>query len=238
MSAKRVMVVGGDGYCGWATALHLSKLGYDVAIYDNLIRRHWDATHHIETLTPIASIERRIAAWRALNGKTIALFIADTPSYKDLSATIGAFRPDTIVHFGEQRSAPFSMIDRRHALMIIDLRDTVACVELSIANPPEPGRLQIFNQFTEMFSVLELAERVQSVAQRRGLEATIEHVSNPRIEREEHDDNAKNTSLLALGLEPHLLDDVTISGMLNLAEHYRDRIDVALIAPTVQWRRD
>jgi UDP-sulfoquinovose synthase len=116
MSTKRVIVVGGDGYCGWATSLHLSKLGYDVAIYDNLIRRHWDATHNIETLTPIASIERRIAAWHELTGKTIELFVADTTNYEDLSAALRSFRPDTIVHFGEQRSAPFSMLDRRHAL--------------------------------------------------------------------------------------------------------------------------
>jgi UDP-sulfoquinovose synthase len=117
----------------------------------------------------------------------------------------------------------------------IDLRDTVACVELSIANPPDPGRLQIFNQFTETFGVLELAERVQRVAQERGLAATIEHRDNPRVEREAHYYHAKNTSLLALGLQPHLLDDATIGAMLDLAAAHRDRIDMQLIAPNVRW---
>jgi UDP-sulfoquinovose synthase len=383
MANRRVLVVGGDGYCGWATALHLSKLGYDVAILDNLIRRHWDATHRIDTLTPIAPIDRRIAAWQRLTGKKIGLFIADVADYAQLAPAIESYAPDAIVHFGEQRSAPFSMIDREHAVMtqtgnvtgtlnmlfamrdyapnahlvklgtmgeygtpnidieegyieiqhngrrdvlpypkqpgsfyhlskvhdsdnisfacriwglratdlnqgvvygnanetgddpelvnrfdydglfgtvlnrfcveavvghpltvygaggqtrsFIDLRDTVACVELSIANPPDPGRLQVFNQFTEMFSVLELAERVQRVATKRGLDAAIEHRENPRVEREAHYYNAKNTSLLSLGLMPHLLEDTTIDAMLDLAEKHRDRVDLAQINPNVQW---
>jgi UDP-sulfoquinovose synthase len=386
MAKKRVMVVGGDGYCGWATSLHLSALGYDVAIFDNLIRRHWDATHGIETLTPIATIERRIAAWQRLTGRSIALFIADVGDYAQLAAALETFRPDTIVHFGEQRSAPFSMIDREHAVMtqtgnvtgtlnilfamrdiaphahlvklgtmgeygtpnidieegylevthngrrdvlpypkqpgsfyhlskvhdsdnisfacrvwglratdlnqgvvygnadetcdgpelvnrfdydglfgtvlnrfcveavighpltvygaggqtrsFIDLRDTVACIELSVANPPEPGRLQVFNQFTEMFGVLELAERVARVARARGLEPVIEHRDNPRVEREAHYYNAKNTSLLALGLQPHLLEDATIDAMLDLAVQHRNRISLDLIAPHVRWAPD
>ncbi|HEY5348519.1 MAG TPA: NAD-dependent epimerase/dehydratase family protein [Candidatus Lustribacter sp.] len=383
MAKKRVLVVGGDGYCGWATALHLSTLGYDVAILDNLIRRHWDATHRIETLTPIAPIDRRLAAWQRLTGRTIALFVADVADYAQLAPAIEAYAPDAIVHFGEQRSAPFSMIDRAHAVMtqtgnvtgtlnilfamrdlvpnahlvklgtmgeygtpnidieegyleirhngrsdvlpypkqpgsfyhlskvhdsdniafacriwglratdlnqgvvygnsvetaadpelvnrfdydglfgtvlnrfcveavaghpltvygaggqtrsFIDLRDTVACAELSIANPPAPGRLQVFNQFTETFSVSELAERVARVATQRGLAARIEHRENPRVEREAHYYNARNTSLLALGLTPHLLEDATIDAMLDLTERYRDRVDLAQIAPNVQW---
>ena len=315
--AKRVLVVGGDGYCGWATALHLSKRGYEVAILDNLIRRHWDMIHMIRTLTPIRRIEMRVATWKRLTGKTIPLYIADVREYQQLAAVIESFEPDAIVHFGEQRSAPFSMIDREHAVLtqagnvtgtlnilfamrdlapnahlvklgtmgeygtpnidieegyieiehkgrrdvvpfpkqpgsfyhlskvhdsdnisfacriwglratdlnqgvvygnsdetaqhphlvnrfdydglfgtvlnrfcvqavvghpltvygsggqtrgFIDMRDTVACVELSIANPPEGGRLQVFNQFTETFGVLELAERVARVAAARGL---------------------------------------------------------------------
>ena len=380
---KRVLVVGGDGYCGWATVLHLSTLGYEVGILDNLVRRRWDASHGIGTLTPIASIERRIAAWKRLTGRTIDLFVADVADYAQLAPGIETFAPDAIVHFGEQRSAPFSMIDREHAVLtqtgnvtgtlnilfamrdlapdahlvklgtmgeygtpnidieegylevthngrrdvlpypkqpgsfyhlskvhdsdnisfacriwglratdlnqgvvygnsdetaadpelvnrfdydglfgtvlnrfcveavvghpltvygaggqtrsFIDLRDTVACVELSIANPPDPGRLQVFNQFTETFGVLELAERVRHVARARGIEARIEHRDNPRVEREAHYYNAKNTSLLALGLQPHLLDDATIDAMLELTERHRDRVDLAQIAPNVRW---
>jgi UDP-sulfoquinovose synthase len=86
-----------------------------------------------------------------------------------------------------------------------------------------------------MFSVLDLAERVQRVALERGISAVIEHRENPRVEREAHYYNAKNTSLLALGLQPHLLDDATIGSMLDLAAKHRDRIDMKLIAPNVQW---
>ena len=83
--------------------------------------------------------------------------------------------------------------------------------------------------------MLELAERVQRVATQRGLTATIEHRENPRVEREAHYYNAKNTSLLALGLQPHLLEDATIAAMLDLAELHRDRVDLAQIDPNVQW---
>ena len=117
MVKNRVMVVGGDGYCGWATALHLSRLGYEVAILDNLVRRHWDAQHRIHTLTPILPIEDRISAWKRTTGKTIALYIVDVADYALLAGAIREFQPDAIVHFGEQRSAPFSMIDRRHTLL-------------------------------------------------------------------------------------------------------------------------
>jgi UDP-sulfoquinovose synthase len=117
----------------------------------------------------------------------------------------------------------------------IDLRDTVACLELAIANPPAPGRLAVFNQFTEIFSVRELAERVQRVAAARGIACEIQHRENPRIEREEHYYNAKNTSLIGLGLQPHLLDDHTIDMMLDIAVTYRNRVSPALIPPHVGW---
>jgi UDP-sulfoquinovose synthase len=381
--AKRVLILGGDGYCGWATALHLSRRGYDVTILDNLIRRHWDATHLLESLIPIATIDRRIAAWKRATGKTIGLHLVDVCDYEPLAATIRTVLPDTIVHFGQQRSAPFSMIDREHTLLtqvgnltgtlnilyamrdivphahlvklgtmgeygtpnidieegyieiehngrkdtlpypkqpgsfyhlskvadsdniafasriwklratdlnqgvvyglsdetsgdhdlanrfdydglfgtvlnrfcveavvghpltvygaggqtrsFIDLRDTVACLELAIANPPEPGRLAVFNQFTEIFSVRELAERVQRVAAARGIACEIQHRENPRIEREEHYYNAKNTSLIGLGLQPHLLDDHTIDMMLDIAVTYRNRVSPELIPPHVGW---
>jgi UDP-sulfoquinovose synthase len=386
MSAeKRVIVLGGDGYCGWATSLFLSRLGYEVAILDNGVRRRWDAEHGIETLTPIAAPAVRAASWRRWSGRTLPAYDVDICDYDALATALADFRPDTIVHFGEQRSAPFSMIDRRHSLLtqvgnltgtlnllyamrdvvpdahlvklgtmgeygtpnidieegyieiehngrrdvlpypkqpgsfyhlskvhdsdniafacrmwnlratdlnqgvvygmsdetaaapelvnrfdydglfgtvlnrfcveavvghpisvygaggqtrgFIDLRDTVACMELAIANPPPPGRLQVFNQFTEMWSVRDLAELVRRVARERGIDATIEFRENPRIEREAHYYNAKNTSLLALGLQPHLLDDRTVNAMLDLAMRHRDRVRFDLIDPHVRWGR-
>ncbi|MCS6815182.1 MAG: NAD-dependent epimerase/dehydratase family protein, partial [Cyanobacteria bacterium] len=110
----KVLVIGGDGYCGWATALHLSNRGYEVGILDSLVRRHWDLELCIETLTPIAPIQQRLQRWKALTGKTIDLFIGDITNYDFLIKSLRRFEPDAIVHFGEQRSAPFSMIDREH----------------------------------------------------------------------------------------------------------------------------
>ncbi|HEY9835310.1 MAG TPA: hypothetical protein V6D27_00220, partial [Vampirovibrionales bacterium] len=77
----RVLVIGGDGYCGWATALYLSNHGYDVAILDNLVRRHWDMQLCVETLTPIAPIQQRLQRWRDLTGKSIDLFLGDITDY-------------------------------------------------------------------------------------------------------------------------------------------------------------
>ena len=85
----KALVIGGDGYCGWATALHLSNKGYEVGILDNLARRHWDAQLGVSALTPIASIQQRIQRWKDLTGKTIDLFIGDITNYDFL---IKAFR--------------------------------------------------------------------------------------------------------------------------------------------------
>src|SRR4051794_37855831 len=106
----RVIVIGGDGYCGWATALHLANRGHDVGILDSLVRRHWDLELAIESLAPIASIHKRLERWRQLSGQVIELFVGDICRYDFLSEALRRFEPDAIVHFGEQRSAPFSMI--------------------------------------------------------------------------------------------------------------------------------
>ncbi|MFM7792018.1 MAG: NAD-dependent epimerase/dehydratase family protein, partial [Microcystis panniformis] len=113
----RVLVIGGDGYCGWATALHLSNRGYEVGILDSLVRRYWDLQLGCDTLTPIAPISHRIQRWQDLTGKSIDLFVGDINDYDFLIQSLRQFQPDTIVHFGEQRSAPFSMIDREHAVL-------------------------------------------------------------------------------------------------------------------------
>ena len=113
----KVLIVGGDGYCGWATALYLSNQGYEVGILDSMVRRHWDIQLQVETLTPIAPIQQRIQRWKDITGKKIDLYIGDITNYDFLSTTLRQFEPESIVHFGEQRSAPFSMIDREHAVM-------------------------------------------------------------------------------------------------------------------------
>lgn len=385
MSAMRILILGGDGFCGWPTALYLSHKGHEVAILDNLSRRAWDDELRIRSLTPIAMPQERLDAWKRVSGKTIPLYIGDLTDYEIVRAAFEQFAPDAIVHYGEQRSAPYSMIDRQHAVFtqvnnvvgtlnvlyamrdhtpqahliklgtmgeygtpniaieegyitiehegrsdtlpypkqpgsfyhlskshdshnilfacriwglratdlnqgvvynvgvdeteldpalanrfdydevfgtalnrfcaeaavghaltvygaggqtrgFIDIRDTVRCIELAALHPAEAGEMRVLNQFTEQFSVLDLATRVDAVAGRMGLETHIAHVANPRVEKEQHFYEAKHTKLLDLGLQPHLLDDTTIAGLLERALRYRDCIDLKRILPTVTWK--
>jgi UDP-sulfoquinovose synthase len=382
----KVLVIGGDGYCGWATALYLSNKGYEVGIIDSLVRRHWDLELGVQTLTPIAPIQQRLQRWRDLTGKSIDLFVGDITNYEFLSKAMRQFEPEAIVHFGEQRSAPFSMIDREHAVLtqvnnvvgtlnilysmrhefpdchlvklgtmgeygtpnidieegyitiehngrkdtlpypkqpgsfyhlskvhdshnihfackvwglratdlnqgvvygvlteetgmdellinrldydgvfgtalnrfciqaatgfpltiygkggqtrgFLDIRDTVRCVEIAIANPAEAGQFRVFNQFTELFSVGDLAVMVQNAGTKMGLDINVNHIDNPRVEKEEHYFYAKNTSLMSLGLQPHYLSDSLLDSLLNFALKYNHRVDKNQILPKVSWRR-
>ncbi|NEP74083.1 MAG: NAD-dependent epimerase/dehydratase family protein [Okeania sp. SIO2G4] len=404
----KVLVIGGDGYCGWATALYLSNQGYEVGILDSMVRRHWDMQLQVETLTPIAPIQQRIQRWKELTGKKIDLYVGDITDYNFLSNTLRQFEPESIVHFGEQRSAPFSMIDREHAVMtqvnnvvgtlnilyamkedfpdchlvklgtmgeygtpnidieegyitiehngrkdtlpypkqpgsfyhlskvhdshnihfackiwglratdlnqgivygvaltgllsdeiikdellinrldydavfgtalnrfciqaaighpltvygkggqtrgLLDIRDTVRCMEIAIANPAEAGKFRVFNQFTEMFSVGDLAMMVQKAGKAFKDKASkdlnlapddldnldnveINYLENPRVELEQHYFNAKNTNLLDLGLQPHYLSDSLLDSLLNYAIQYKQRVDKDHILPKVSWKR-
>ncbi|WP_193198949.1 NAD-dependent epimerase/dehydratase family protein [Nostoc sp. MG11] len=383
----KVLVIGGDGYCGWATALYLSNRGYQVGILDSLVRRHWDNELGVETLTPIAPIQQRLQRWQDLTGKSVDFFVGDITNYEFLQRALDKFQPNAIVHFGEQRSAPFSMIDREHAVLtqvnnvvgtlnllyamredfpdchlvklgtmgeygtpnidieegyitiehngrkdtlpypkqpgsmyhlskvhdshnihfacriwglratdlnqgvvygvlteetgmdellinrldydgvfgtalnrfciqaaighpltvygkggqtrgFLDIRDTVRCVELAIANPAQPGEFRVFNQFTEQFSVGDLALMVKKAGNALGLNVDINHLDNPRVEKEEHYFNAKNTKLLDLGLQPHLLSDSLLDSLLNFAIKYQKRVDNKQILPKVSWHRN
>jgi UDP-sulfoquinovose synthase len=112
----KICVLGGDGYCGWAAALYLSGRGHEVSIVDSLVRRQWDRDLEVETLTPILSMPERLSLWRQMTGKTIRFFPGDVTDYEFLSATVHTLDPEVVVHFAEQRSAPYSMIDREHAV--------------------------------------------------------------------------------------------------------------------------
>jgi UDP-sulfoquinovose synthase len=117
----RVLILGGDGFCGWPTALHLSAQGHEVAIVDNGSRRRIDEELGAGSLTPIASLETRLAAWREVSGKAIAAH--ELTIGKDFDALVDlltSFRPDGIVHFAEQRAAPYSMKSARHKRYTVD----------------------------------------------------------------------------------------------------------------------
>src|SRR5438067_7744320 len=112
----RVIVFGADGYLGWPTSLHLSARGHDVIAADNLIRRRWDVLCGTESLVPIASMKRRVERWKALTGREIKWEKLDLTSLADTTALITQYQPEAVVHFAEQRSAPYSMISASHAV--------------------------------------------------------------------------------------------------------------------------
>ncbi len=381
----RICVLGGDGYCGWATALYLSKRGHRVAIIDNFLRRQWDHEVGAQSLTPIRPLAERLRVWQDLTGRTIDFFCGDVTDYEFLSSAIESFQPDTIVHFAEQRAAPYSMIDRKHAVFtqvnnvvgtlnvlfaiqeivpnchlvklgtmgeygtpnidieegyiriqhngrtdvlpfpkqpgsfyhlskvhdshnimfackiwglratdlnqgvvygtvtdevamdealinrfdydsvfgtvlnrfcaqaasghpltvygkggqtrgFLDIRDTVRCIEIACLHPAAPGECRVYNQFTEQFSVLDLAQMVKTAAGEMGLPVTIDHMPTPRVEAEEHYYNARHSKLIDLGLRPHYLSDSLIDSLMNIAMKYQDRIDMSVFHPQVEWR--
>jgi UDP-sulfoquinovose synthase len=382
----KITVLGGDGYCGWATALYLSKRGHSVSIVDNFARRQWDHELGVQTLTPIRTLPERLRAWKRLTGLDIESYSGDVTDYEFLASVIEDLRPDAVVHFAEQRAAPYSMIDRQHAVFTqvnnvvgtlnllfairehapechlvklgtmgeygtpnidieegyisiehngrrdvlpypkqpgsfyhlskvhdshnimfvcrtwglratdlnqgvvygtttdevaldealvnrfdydevfgtvlnrfcveaavgypltvygtggqtrgyIDIRDTVRCIELACLTPAAPGEFRVFNQFTEQFSVLQLAHLVEVAAGHLGLEVTIQHLTDPRVEQQEHYYNAKHSKLLDLGLQPHFLSESLLDSLVNIAVEYRDRVDESLFMPRVDWRR-
>jgi UDP-sulfoquinovose synthase len=118
----------------------------------------------------------------------------------------------------------------------INLRDTIRCIELAIAAPPAEGEYRVFNQITEQFSLIQLAEMVAEQSRSFGLEAQVRHLPNPRVEAEQHYYNATHTRLIELGLEPHLLNEAVLESLIGLAIKRREQIDRKLILPTVNWR--
>src|SRR5256886_2640992 len=112
----KILVLGGDGYCGWPTALYLSHCGHDIGIVDSFHRRLWDHELGAQTLTPIRPLPDRLRVWSRVHGEEIESFVGDITDYEFVSTVVQRFEPEAIVHFAEQRSAPYSMIDRRHAV--------------------------------------------------------------------------------------------------------------------------
>ncbi|NDJ76635.1 MAG: NAD-dependent epimerase/dehydratase family protein [Chloroflexi bacterium] len=112
----RILVLGGDGYLGWPQALYLSQKGHEVAVFDNLARRQFDLRHGFDSLVPIQTLHRRIACWQELAGREIVHYHGDTRDYPALSHAFQEFEPEVAVHYAEQRAAPYSMIDREHAV--------------------------------------------------------------------------------------------------------------------------
>jgi UDP-sulfoquinovose synthase len=381
----RILILGGDGYLGWPTAMRFSARGHDVCVVDNFARRRWHNEHSTDSLTPISGLADRIDAWREVSGRDISAFVGNIEDGEFLDRVVAEFLPETVIHYGEQPSAPFSMISRRHAVEtqqtnvvgnlnrlwslrdhvpechlvklgtmgeygtpnidieegyieiehkgrkdtlpfpklpgslyhcskvhdstnihfacrvwglratdlnqgvvygvetdetalderlctrfdydeifgtalnrfctqavighpltvygkggqtrgFLNIRDTLECVELAVTNPAGRGEMRVYNQFTEQFTILELAELTRRAGAELGYDVEIENVENPRVELEEHYYNAANTKLRDLGLKPHFLGEELVRSMLTTIDRYKDRVITRAIAPRTQWR--
>jgi UDP-sulfoquinovose synthase len=382
----RILILGGDGYLGWPTAMHFSNRGHEVHVVDNYLRRDAHREAGTDSLTPIASsLPARAAAWRDVTGKDIGVTEGDLVDWSVVEPVFREFEPEAIIHYGEMPSAPYSMKDREHAVFTqtnnvvntlnilwamqefaptahlvklgtmgeyctpnidieegfleiahkgrrdtlpfpkvpgsmyhlskvhdshnihfacriwrlratdlnqgvvygietpetkldprlltrfdydevfgtalnrfclqavighpltvygkggqtrgyLNIVDTIQCVELATLNPAAQGEFRVFNQFTEQFSVQELATLVQHAGREHGLEVVVQPVDNPRIEREDHYYNAINTKLLDLGLQPHLLSETLIEHVFDVIGRYRDRVIEDHILPRTRWR--
>jgi UDP-sulfoquinovose synthase len=380
----KILILGGDGYLGWPTAMYLSRAGHDVAVVDNFAKRRWELELNVEPLIPIHTLQDRVEAWRECTARPIELFVGDLRNYGVVEGILENFRPEAIVHYGEQPSAPYSMIDHNRSVFtqvnnvtgtlnvlwamkklelgchlvklgtmgeygtpnidieegfleiqhkgrtdvlpfpcqpgsfyhlskvhdshnirfacrawnvaatdlhqgvvygvgteetclderlatsfhyddvfgtalnrfcvqavagmpltvygkggqcrgFLNLRDTLRCVELAILHPAQPGEYRVFNQFTETFAILQLAELVAKQSRKMGLQAAIEHLENPRVEQEQHHYNPTHTKLLDLGLQPRLLSDELVESMIGTILKYKHRIKQEIILPKVKW---
>jgi UDP-sulfoquinovose synthase len=365
--------------------MNLTANGYEVAVADNYLRRRLCREENVDPLFDLPDLHERVALWESISGYKIKVFIGDLTNWEFVAEVFRKFTPDGIVHYAEQPAAPYSMLNRRAAMLTLqnnltvtanvifavkefcpeahivklgtmgeygtpdidieegwlevehrgrqqeflyprqasslyhttkimdtdllwfyvrtwsirvtdlmqgpvyglftvensdyeellpffnydelfgtvlnrfvvqavadypltvygkggqtrgylNIKDTLNCVRLSLEKPAERGELRIFNQFTETFSVRELAERVQRVGNRLGLNVEIRPVLNPRLEAEDHYYNPAHTGLLELGLEPHYLTDQVIVDMLNLVLRHRDRINTDAIFKGVKWQ--
>jgi UDP-sulfoquinovose synthase len=380
----RVMVLGGDGYLGWPTAMDFAAAGHEVVVVDNYLRRLIARGTRSEPLVDAPNLEERCEIFSSVSGRQIAARIGDCSDMMFFDGVFAEFLPDCVIHYAEQPSAPYSMrgfheaqltfrnnlsvtfnliwailrqkldchivklgtmgeygtpnIDieegwieiehqgRRdkflfprqagslyHTTKVLDtdllwfyvrtcglhvtdlmqgpvyglstrecdghpqlmpnfhyddifgtvvnrflvqavadvpltvygkggqtrgylnLKDTLQCVRLAAEHPAAAGELRVFNQFTEQFTVNELAERVRRAAAQLGFAVEIKPIQNPRKEREEHYYNAKHSGLLELGLQPHLMSDDVLTAMLEAIIPHKGNIDVQKIMPRVRW---
>jgi UDP-sulfoquinovose synthase len=365
--------------------MYLSERGYEVLGIDNYFRRNAARELDCESLIPTPDLHERVRIWQDVSGKDINVRVGDATDYEFLVSVFREFVPDAVVHYAEQPSAPYSMMDRGRAAFTVsnnllstlniiyavkdinpschivklgtmgeygtpeidieegwidiehkgrtdrflfprqagslyhttkiqdtdmlwfyvriwglrvtdlmqgpvygistdeadrdekllpnfhydeifgtvfnrfivqsaadypltvfgrggqtrgylNLRDTMQCVELALSSPAGAGELRVFNQLTETFTVNELADRIKSVGGRLGYDVQIQHMENPRVEKEEHYYNPVYSGLMDLGLEPHYLNDEIIEGFFRTVERYRENINRDAIFRGVRWK--
>ncbi|UTV82129.1 NAD-dependent epimerase/dehydratase family protein [Acidithiobacillus sp. YTS05] len=192
MMQKRILVLGGDGFCGWPTTLHLSARGHELHIVDNFVRRRQDEELGVQSLTPIRPLSERIEAWRDVSGHDLGLSTLDIArDYAELKNLIGQWRPDAIVHFAEQRSAPYSMKSSWHKRFTVDnnLNATHNVLCAIVENGLEEythlvhlGTMGVYGYKTSRFKLPEGYQRVRILShenQEEGEETEILYPPDP-----------------------------------------------------------
>ena len=380
----RILILGGDGYLGWPTAMHLSAHGHEVAIVDNYMRRTLAMQEDVEPLNNVPNLNIRVRLWEKYSGIQIKPYIGDLCIWSVVERVFKDFQPQAVVHYAEQPSAPFSMLRREAAALTlnnnlgvtanlifavrefcpdchivkigtmgeygtpnidieegwieivhnarkdsflyprqagslyhttkimdtdllwfyvrmwelrvtdlmqgpvyglftrenldsedllsffcydeifgtvlnrfivqaaigypltvygkggqtrgyINIMDTLDCVRLSLENPAAKGELRIYNQFTEVFSVNDLAEKVKDAGYEIGIDVKIEHIENPRLESESHYYNPMHTGLLDLGLRPNLLTKDVLIRLLKFTVKNKNNIEIGKIIRRIKW---
>ena len=384
---KTILILGADGYLGWPTAMHFAKLGYKVIAVDNFAKRQWELEGGIEPLFPVSTLHKRVSLFKEITGYKITLEIGDLCNHRFVFKLFENYKPDVVIHYAEQPSAPYSMKDRSSAYYtqhnnvlgnlnvlfamrhmhndchliklgsmgeygtpnidieegyleiehkgrkdllpfpmqtnsfyhlskvhdsnnirfatklwglrttdlnqgvvygvstpetelhpqlatsfhydevfgtalnrfctqavvghpltlyglgkqtkaMLNIVDTLQCVQLAVENPAEVGFMRVFNQFTESFTLTELAQTIKDEAEKMGYEPTIAYVDNPRTEDEDHYYNPVSTGLPELGLKPTLLAGDVLSNMLRKIDEHKDRVDTSVIRMNVKWKND
>jgi len=112
----RILILGGDGYLGWPTAMYLSRQGHEISVLDNFAKRRWEMELNVEPLIPVRTLHDRVRAWQEVTGRKIELFVGDLRNYEMVKGVLESFQPEAMVHYGEQPSAPYSMMDHSRAV--------------------------------------------------------------------------------------------------------------------------
>ena len=383
----KILILGSDGYLGWPTTMHFANLGHDVFAIDNLSKRKIESEYGIEPINSVKFFQDRVKIWNQNQKNQINYLVTDLLNYKTLCEILSDFRPETIVHYAEQPSAPYSMADREKAVYtqhnnvignlnllfaikkycpdshliklgtmgeygtpnidieegwlnikhngredrvlypkkpgsfyhlskvhdsaniefacriwgirctdlnqgfvygvstkeieldfenlstafhydsifgtiinrfitqmtiqkpmsvygngtqkraFLNIQDTINCVQIASDNPAKKGEFRVFNQFTEFSSLNEMAQKIKNFGDKNKLNPEISHITNPRIEEEDHYYNPKNTSLISLGLKPILFDDVEIEKIYKVAQRHKNKINLETLDPKnrIKW---
>lgn len=383
---SKILILGGDGYLGWPTTMHFAALGHKVYTLDNFCKRKIEFETGITPLVHVRTLYQRVDIWNKNQNNKIKYYTCDLLNHRLIYDILEEIKPDTIIHYAEQPSAPYSMMGREacfftqhnnvmgnlnllfamkkncpdaHLVKLgtmgeygtpnidieegwidikhngrkdrvlypkkpnsfyhlskvhdshniefccrnwglkstdlnqgfvygidtketaldeklntsfhydhifgtvlnrfvtqaalnepltvygkgnqkrgaLDIRDTLQCVEIASNNPPKKGEFEVYNQYTETFSINEIADKVVEAGKELKLNVSKNNIANPRNEMEDHYYNPKNDNLKNLGLKEYKLDIQFIKNLINKVKVYKNEIDKSIIYPDVKWSK-